>query len=87
MLRQFFKFTGQEKLQETLAEIMKPNPLNKTGTTFKTLTPNKLLTRLVLLLAQIKIWKNSYLKLKTKSGKYCIFCRNTIRSPKHFTKV
>lgn len=55
MLKQFFKFTGQEKLQETLAEIMKPNPLNKTGTTFKTLTPNKLLTRLVLLLAQIKI--------------------------------
>ena len=53
MLRQLFKFTGQEKLQGTLAERMEP--LNKTGTTFKTLTPNKLLTRLVLLLAQIKI--------------------------------
>ena len=38
----------------------------------KTVTPNKLLTRLLILLAQIKAGNNLY-KLKMKPEKYCIF--------------
>ena len=74
MLKQLFKFTRQEKLEETIDKRVKLNPWNKTGTGIKILTPNKLLTRLPLLLAQTKTWNNSYLKVETKSGKYCIFC-------------
>ena len=87
MLKQLFKFTRQEKLEETIDKRVKLNPWNKTGTGIKILTPNKLLTRLPLLLAQTKTWNNSYLKVETKSGKYCIFCMYIIRSPKNSTKV
>ena len=52
----------------------------------KILTPKKLLTRLPLLLAQIKAGNNSY-KLKTKSNKYYIFCMSIIKSLKHFITI
>ena len=56
----------------------------------KTSTPNRLLTRLPVLLAQIKAGNNSHkLKKKTKkkTDKYCIFCINTIKSPKKITTI
>ena len=55
------------KPEETIAEIIKLNPRKRriTGTGLKILTPNKLLTRLPILLAQIKFGKSSN-KLKTK---------------------
>ena len=56
----------------------------KTRTGLKILTPKKLLTRLPILLAQIKAGKNSY-KIKMKSGKYCILSISIIKSPKKFT--
>ena len=46
---------------------MKLSPLNKRGTGLIILTPNKLLTRLSILLAQIKAGNNSY-KLKNEIG-------------------
>ena len=57
----------------------------KTRTKIKILTPDKLLTRIPILLAQGKVENNSYKQKKT--GKYCIFCINMIKSPKHFTTI
>ena len=53
--------------EETIAERIKLNPRKRknTGTGIKFLTPNKLLTRLPILLVQIKAGNNSY-KLKTE---------------------
>ena len=52
----------------------------------KILTPNKLLTRLPVLLAPIKAGNNSY-KQKTNSDKQCIYFINTIKSQKNFTII
>ena len=53
--------------EETIAERIKLNPQNRKnrGAGLKILAPNKLLTRLWILLAQIKAGNNSY-KLKTE---------------------
>ena len=53
--------------EETITERIKLNPLKRklTGKGLKALTPNKLLTRLPILLAQIKAGNNSY-KLKNE---------------------
>ena len=56
------------------------------GKAIKILTPNKLLTRLSILLEQIKAGDNSY-KLKMTSDKYCIFCISILKSPKIFTTI
>ena len=50
-----------------------------TGTGLKILTPNKLLTRLPILLAQVKAGNKSY-KLRNE-----IFCISIIKSPKTLT--
>ena len=52
----------------------------------KILTPNKLLTKRPILLAQMKAGNNSNV-LKTKSDKYYVFCINTIKSLKKFTAI
>ena len=56
----------------------------KTRTGLKILTSKKLLTRLPILLAQIKAGKNSHI-IKMKSDKYCILSISIIKSPKKFT--
>ena len=48
----------------------------------KVITPDELLTRLSVLLAQLKAGRNTY-----KSDKYYIFCINTIKSSKSFTTI
>ena len=57
----------------------------------KTSTPNRLLTRLPVLLAQIKAGNNSHKLKKNKNkkttDKYCIFYINTIKSPKKMTTI
>ena len=56
----------------------------------KTSTPNRFLTRLPVLLAQMKAGNNSHkLKKNPKKppDKYCIFCINTIKSPKKITTI
>ena len=61
---------------------MKLNPRKKNEETgLKTLTPNKLLTRHLILLAQIKAGNNSC-KLKMNSDKYNVFCISIIKSLK-----
>ena len=71
---------------ENIAERVKLNPRKRklAGTGLKILTPNKLSTRLPMLLAEIKAG-NSSCKLKMKPDKYCIFCISTIKSLKKFT--
>ena len=51
----------------------------------KILTPNKLLTCFLILLAQIKAGNNSQ-KLKKEINKYCIFCISIIKLLNKFTK-
>ena len=53
----------------------------------KILTPDKLFTRLPLLLAQIKAGNNSKANKKVKSYKYYIFWISIIKSLKKFTTV
>ena len=52
----------------------------------KILTPNKLLIRLTVFLAQIKAGNNSY-KLKNEIRQIYIFCINTIKSLKRFATI
>ena len=56
----------------------------KTATGLKTLTPNKLLTTLPILLSQINA-RNNHTNLKMKSDRYCIFCNSILKSPETFT--
>ena len=76
---------GDEELklesEETIAERIKLNPRKRknTGTGIKILTPNKLLTRLPVLLVQIKAGNNSC-KLKTEIRQilYLLYQHNKI---------
>ena len=54
---------GKLELEETISQKVKSNPWKNRGTGLKILTPNKLLTRLPILLEQLKDGNNSY-KLK-----------------------
>ena len=56
----------------------------KEGKGSKNLTPKKLLTRLPILLAQIKAWKNSYkLKNEIKEILYILYLNNKINKNVH----
>ena len=52
------------------------------GKELKILTPNTLLTKLLILLRQKKDGNNSN---QLKDDKYCAFRMSTIKSPKNFT--
>ena len=73
----------QSEPEKTIDKRIKLNPrkIKITGTGLEILTPNKLLTRLLILLAQIKAGNNSY-NVQMKSDKHCIFCINAIASLK-----
>ena len=61
------------KIVDIVELIFNFNEHNQEGQGLKILTPNQMLSRLLILLAQSKkeiIQKN----LKTKLGKYCILC-------------
>ena len=58
----------------------------KEGKWLKILTPNKLLTRLPILLAQIKSRNNLY-RLNMKQHKYWIFCISMIKLLRKFTTI
>ena len=66
--------------EETIAEIIQLKKKKKnTGTGLETFTPNKLLTRLPILLAQIKAGKNSYkLKNEIRQMLYLLYQGNKI---------
>ena len=52
------------------------------GKELKIVTPNTLLTKLLILLRQKKDGNNSN---QLKDDKYCVFRMSTIKSPKNFT--
>ena len=52
----------------------------------KILTPNQMISRLPISLAQLKVGNNSE-KLKTKLGKYCILCTDQKSLQNKFIKV
>ena len=73
--------------QATIVERkkLKPRGSKQTGTGLKILTPNKLLSRLPILLGQVKAEKNSKkLKNEIKANTIKIFCINTIKPLKTF---
>ena len=83
---------GEEEVklepEETIAERIKLNPRKRknTGTGLKILTPNKLLTRLLILLVQIKDGNNSYqLKNEIIQVLYLLYQHNKIT--KKFTTI
>ena len=67
--------------EKTIAKRVKLNPWKRktTGTGLKFWTPNKLLTRLLILLAQIKAGNNSYrLKNEIRQILYLLYQHNKI---------
>ena len=56
------------------------------GNSFKILPLNQLLTRLLVLLGQIKAGNNLY-KLKNGIGKHYVFCISIIKLPKTFRAI
>ena len=58
----------------------------KEGKELKIITPNKLLTRLPILLALIKAGNNSY-KFKNEVRQMLYLCIRIIKSPEKFTKI
>ena len=68
--------------KETIAKRVTLSPQNENeGTGLKVLTPNKLVTRLPTLLAQIKL-EAIQTNEKMELVKYCIFCTSIITPPK-----
>ena len=79
---------GIEESEETIAERVKLNPRKRKneGTGLKILTPNKLLTRLPILLAQAKAGNNSYkLRNEIRQILYLLYQHNKIT--KKFTTI
>ena len=71
---------------EIVELILKFNQLEQEGSGLKILTPNQMLSRLPISLAQLKAGNNSE-KLKTKLGKFCILCTDQKNLQKMFIKV
>ena len=61
----------QESIVEIVEEILKFNELNQQGEDIKILTPNQMLCRLPISLAQLEAGNNSN-RLKNEIGNYCI---------------
>ena len=71
---------------EIVELILKFNQLEQEGSGLKILTPNQMLSRLPISLAQLKAGNNSE-TLKTKLGKFCILCTDQKNLQKMFIKV
>ena len=67
------KIRNRNTMVEIVELILKFNQLEQEGSGLKILTPNQMLSRLPISLAQLKAGNNSE-KLKTKLGKFCILC-------------
>ena len=73
----------QESIVEIVEEILKFNELNQQGEGIKILTPNQMLCRLPISLAQLEAGNNSN-RLKNEIGNYCIlFIVQKIRPNKY----
>ena len=79
------EFDDEKELGDML--LLEDDEEVKEGKGLKVLTPKKLLTRIPILLAQIKAGNNSYKFKKMKSDKYYIFCISTTKPLKKFATV
>ena len=80
------KIRNRNTMVEIVELILKFNQLEQEGSGLKILTPNQMLSRLPISLAQLKAGNNSE-KLKTKLGKFCILCTDQKNLQKMFIKV
>ena len=67
------KLKNQQKILDIIKKIIKFNEKSQSGRGLKTLTPDQMLSRLPITLAQFKAGNNSE-KLKMKLDNYCILC-------------
>ena len=67
------KIKNRNNLLEIVERILFFNQLNQLGKGLKILTPNQMLNRVPISLAQLKAGNNSK-NSKMKLGKYCILC-------------
>ena len=79
------EFDDEKELGDML--LLEDDEEVKEGKGLKVLTPKKLLTRIPILLAQIKAGNNSYKFKKMKSDIYYIFCISTTKPLKKFATV
>ena len=68
-----FMIKEKEKIIDIVEHILYFNQLDQSGQGLKILTPNQMLSRLPISLAQLKAGNNSE-KLKNKIRHYCILC-------------
>ena len=80
------KIRNRNNMVEIVELILKFNQLEQEGSGLKILTPNQMLSRLAISLAQLKAGNNSE-TLKTKLGKFCILCTDQKNLQKMFIKV
>ena len=85
------EYDYSEQYKKSTAELVDLSPLEdhkevKEAKGLKILTPNKLLARLPMLLAQIKAGNNSN-KLRNEIRQVRYYCINMIKSPRNFIKV
>ena len=75
----------EKKILKTFEVILEFNRQQQ-GKILKILTPNKMLNRLPISLAQLKVGNNSE-KIKTKLGSCCILCTDKKKLQKNSVKV
>ena len=73
MSEEEIEIVDPESIVKIVEEILKFNEENQKGKGIKILTPNQMLNRLPISLAQLKAGNNSE-KLKNEIGNYCILC-------------
>ena len=82
-INQTFKIEENEKIINIAERILYFNQLDQEGKGLKILTPNQMLSRLPIFLAQLKAGNNFEMKL----GRSCILCANQRNLQKMFIKV
>ena len=80
-----FKIEENGKIIDIVERILELNSENQLGKGLKILTPNQMLSRLPISLAQLKAGNNSK-KLKMKLGNYFILCTDQKNLQKMFIK-
>ena len=75
-----------EKIINIVEHILYFNQVEQQGSGLKILTPNQMLSRLPITLAQLKTGTNSQ-KLKTKLDNYCILCTDQKNLQNNYIKV
>ena len=81
-----FKIEENKKIIDIVETILELNSGKQLGIGLKILTPNQMLSRLPITLAQLKAGNNSD-KLKMKLGNYCILCTDQKNLQNKFIKV